>query len=155
MRIRDAEAADLPRVRALIDEYCRWLAIDLRFQDIEAELDGLPGAYAPPSGALLVGLVDEVPQGLIASRPRGPGISEIKRLYVTPAARGLGLARALVEAVVARAVARGDRQLVLDTLPMMADAQRLYESLGFRDIAPYYPSPIAGTRFMALGLPYN
>ena len=42
--------------------------------------------------------------------------------------------------------------MVLDTLPVMAGAQRLYVAIGFRDIAPYYDSPIPGTRYMALTL---
>jgi carbonic anhydrase len=40
----------------------------------------------------------------------------------------------------------------LDTLPVMQDAQRLYVRFGFTDIPPYYPSPVEGTRYMALGL---
>jgi ribosomal protein S18 acetylase RimI-like enzyme len=46
----------------------------------------------------------------------------------------------------------GHRQMRLDTLPSMLDAQRLYRALGFTEIAPYYATPIAGTVFMALKL---
>jgi putative acetyltransferase len=155
MVVRDAEVVDLPRVRVLLDEYRHWIGLDLSYQGFQAELDGLPGAYAPPAGALLVGVVEGEVQGIIASRPLTAGVSEMKRLFVRSGARGHGMARALIAALIDRAEARGDHQLVLDTLPMMADAQRLYESMGFRDVAPYYDSPVPGTRFMALGLPYN
>jgi carbonic anhydrase len=61
---------------------------------------------------------------------------------------GAGLARAIIEA----ARAAGHRELCLDTLPHMAEAQALYRALGFVEIAPYYASPIEGTVFMALKL---
>ncbi len=147
--VRPAGPADVPMVRALIDEYCRWIDLDLTFQEIDAELDGLPGAYAPPGGILLVGFIDDRLEGLVACRRWADGICEMKRLYVRPSGRGGGLARALVTSLLAAATAQGYRQIYLDTLPSMGAAQRMYESLGFRDVAPYYDSPIAGTRYMA------
>jgi ribosomal protein S18 acetylase RimI-like enzyme len=147
--VRPAGAADMGAVRALIEEYCRWIDLDLTFQEIDAELDSLPGEYAPPEGILLVGFVDHRLEGLVACRRWSADICEMKRLYVRPSGRGSGLARALVTTLVAAAAAKGYRQIYLDTLPMMGAAQGLYESLGFRDIAPYYDTPIAGTRFMA------
>ena len=147
--VRPAGAADMGAVRALIEEYCRWIDLDLTFQEIDAELDDLPGEYSPPGGVLLVGFVEHRLEGLVACRRWSADICEMKRLYVRPSGRGSGLARALVTTLVAAAAAKGYRQLYLDTLPMMGAAQGLYESLGFRDIAPYYDTPIAGTRFMA------
>ena len=76
----------------------------------------------------------------------------MKRLYVRNAARGSGVGRRLVETVLAAARARGHHTMVLDTLPVMHSAQRMYEALGFHDVAPYYASPIPGTRFMARSL---
>lgn len=76
----------------------------------------------------------------------------MKRLFVRPSARGAGVGRALVDHVIDRARAAGHTRMVLDTLPIMRDAQRLYEQVGFRDVPPYYDSPIPGTRFMALML---
>ena len=52
--IRPATTADVPAVREMMREYMDWIALDLAFQEIEAELAGLPGEYAPPSGALFV-----------------------------------------------------------------------------------------------------
>jgi ribosomal protein S18 acetylase RimI-like enzyme len=150
--IEEATPADIPVVRALIEEYCRWIDLDLVFQEIDAELDGLPGAYAPPDGRLLVARVDGDAVGLVAYRRLDAETCEMKRLFVQDRARGRGLARALVEHLMARAAASGYRELRLDTLPQMGPAQRLYESLGFRDIPPYYETPIPGTRFMACQL---
>jgi ribosomal protein S18 acetylase RimI-like enzyme len=156
--VRGATPADLPRVRALIEEYCRWIDLDLAFQEIEPELDALPGDYAPPAGALLVAEVNGRIEALVAYRRFDEGIAEMKRLYVAPAVRGLGLARALATTLLEQARTSGYHTMYLDTLTKMGDAQRLYESLGFRDIPPYYDTPLPNTRFMACRLnpiPYN
>jgi ribosomal protein S18 acetylase RimI-like enzyme len=150
--IEPATVGDLAVVRRLIEEYCRWIDVDLVFQEIGAELDGLPGDYAPPTGQLLVARLAGHIVGLVAYRRLDDRICEMKRLYVVDAARGRGLARALVVALLARAAANGYQEVRLDTLPGMGPAQRLYESLGFADIPPYYDTPIPGTRFMARGL---
>ena len=66
--IEEATPADIPVVRALIEEYCRWIDLDAVFQEIDAELDGLLGAYTPPGGRLLVARVDGGAVGLVAYR---------------------------------------------------------------------------------------
>lgn len=157
--IRAATGDDLPRIRQLIREYVEWVALDLAFQEIDTEIAGLPGEYAPPDGVLLVACPPgHPPVGIIALRPLDrAGVpdarrAEMKRLYVHPSARGQGLARRLVERLLDEARALGYQEICLDTLPMMGEAQTLYAALGFHDIAPYYDTPIAGTRFMALRL---
>jgi ribosomal protein S18 acetylase RimI-like enzyme len=152
LEIGPARLDEMPALRSLLEEYCRWIDLDLTFQEIDAELDGLPGDYAPPGGIILVARVDGRPAGLVAYRRLDARICEMKRMYVHPAARGQGLSRALVEALMTHAANAGYREMRLDTLPMMGAAQRLYESLGFRDIPPYYDTPIPGTRFMACTL---
>jgi len=139
-------------VRALIEEYCRWIDPDLTFQEIEAELDGLPGDYAPPGGILLVGFIDDRLEGIVACRQWSAEICEMKRLYVRPTARGARLGRRLAETVIREARAIGYARMRLDTLPSMKEAFALYQTLGFREIAPYYATPIVGTRFMELSL---
>lgn len=147
--IRPALLSDIPAVRALLTDYVAWIGMDLAFQEIDAELAGLPGDYVPPRGALLV--ADEGGQviGMIGLRPSDGAICEMKRLFVRPQARGRGLAKQLIGRVLDEARALGYSEIRLDTLPMMGDAQALYVSLGFRDIPLYYDTPIAGTRFMA------
>ena len=60
--------------------------------------------------------------------------------------------KALVEVIVDAARHAGYRELRLDTLPEMTDAQALYARLGFVRIAPYYDTPIVGTVFMGCAL---
>ena len=147
--IRPASSDDLPQIRLLIRDYVAWIGLDLAFQEIDAEIDGLPGDYAPPGGTLLVACKDGMPVATIGLRPFEGAVCEMKRLYVQPSARGHGLARTLVLRLVEEARALGYQEMRLDTLPMMGDAQALYAALGFVDISPYYDTPIAGTRFMS------
>jgi GNAT superfamily N-acetyltransferase len=149
LQIRPAGGADIAQVRGMLKEYVDWIALDLAFQEIDAELDGLPGQYAPPRGALFVVTEGGRHLAMIALRPMDGTIGEIKRLYVRPEARGRGLARQLIATLCDEARRLGYSELRLDTLPMMGDAQALYEACGFVDIEPYYDTPIAGTRFMS------
>jgi ribosomal protein S18 acetylase RimI-like enzyme len=141
---------DLEATTTLFRAYAAALSIDLAYQDFESELAALPGKYAPPGGALLLARgKDGALLGCAALRPMAPpGCCEMKRLYVAPEARGLGLGKALVEAVLEAARQAGYGELRLDTLPEMTEAQALYARLGFVRIEPYYDTPIAGTVFM-------
>jgi putative acetyltransferase len=150
--VSEATPADLASVRAMLHEYAAWLAIDLSFQDFAKEVRDLPGDYAPPGGALYIARLGDETVGMVAFRTSAAGGAEMKRLFVRPSARGSGVGRALIEQVIERARAAGHARMILDTLPVMRDAQRLYEQFGFRDVAPYYDSPVAGTRFMARAL---
>ncbi len=160
--IREARGADdIATARALFEEYAASLDVDLCFQNFAEELAGLPGDYAAPAGCLLLAHTREHPVGCVALRPiagvaiereRQGDAGEIKRLYVRGEARGAGLGRALANAVIDRARAIGYRELKLDTLATMAEARALYTSLGFRECAPYYRNPLAGTVYMALAV---
>jgi putative acetyltransferase len=147
-----SEPARLADARALIAEYGASLGIDLSFQDFGRELDTLPGSYRPPLGRLLLALVDGKPAACAALRPLEGDRCELKRLYVRPAHRGLGLGRTLTESLVETARALGYRRMVLDTLPPMGAAQQLYRSLGFRETAPYTINPVPGAAFLELDL---
>ena len=146
---RAATGDDIATIRVLFHEYQELLGVDLCFQGFEAELNGLPGAYAPPSGRLLLATHEDAPVGCVALRSAGASRSEMKRLFVRPAARGLGVGRALVSLVLDEARAIGYSEVVLDTLPTMTEAQRLYEKFGFHDISAYRPNPVHGTRYLA------
>lgn len=147
-------AIDLAAITALFRAYAASLDIDLAYQDFEAELAGLPGKYAPPTGALLIARdADGRNLGCVALRAMDtPGCCEMKRLYVAPEGRGLGLGRRLVKALIVEAKRLGHREMRLDTLPSMHDAQALYRKLGFEVTQPYYDTPIRGTVFLRLRL---
>lgn len=144
-------AIDLADTIELFTTYAHSLGIDLAYQGFAEEMAAMPGKYAPPAGELLLARrADGEAIGCVGLRPLDPtGCCEMKRLYVSPRARGLGLGRALVDAVVAEAQRIGYREIRLDTLPTMDEAIGLYGKLGFETIAPYYVTPIEGTRFMA------
>lgn len=140
----------LQTVKELFSEYEQSLDIDLDFQDFAAELQALPGKYAPPEGALLLAFLDGQPAGCIALRKVSEDIAEMKRLYVRKAYRGYGLGRQLARMIIDEARSRGYSYIRLDTVPSMQAAQHLYSSLGFYDIKPYVYNPIAGARFLEL-----
>lgn len=126
----------------------------MAYQDFATELTTLPGKYAPPAGELLLARDSMgTPLGCAALRPLGhDGCCELKRLYVVPEARGMGLGKALLDAVLETAARIGYREIRLDTLPDMRAALALYRQAGFVPIAPYYDTPLAGTRFLARDL---
>jgi len=144
--------ADIGLVRGLLREYEHALGVDLCFQGFTQELANLPGDYAPPRGTLLLARDGAAVAGCIALRPVDAHDCEMKRLYVRDAFRAAGLGRRLVERVIATARSIGYRRMVLDTLPSMVSAQRLYASFGFSDIASYRHNPIGGTCFLGLEL---
>ena len=151
--IEPATSADTDAVRALLLEYAEALGVDLCFQGFDRELAGLPGEYAPPRGSLLVARDEHGDAvGCVALRPLSDDACEMKRLYVRPAVRGSGLGRELALAVVEEARGLGYARMRLDTLPSMSAAARLYESLGFVDIEPYYENPVPGARYLELEL---
>jgi ribosomal protein S18 acetylase RimI-like enzyme len=138
--------------RTLFREYERSLGIDLCFQGFEQELAGLPGAYAPPRGRLLLAADGDALAGCVALRPLENAACEMKRLYVRPPYRGQRAGRRLVERVIAEAHAIGYARLRLDTLPSMKEAIALYRALGFVEIAPYCANPVPGALFLELDL---
>ncbi|HJT98380.1 MAG TPA: GNAT family N-acetyltransferase [Rhodanobacteraceae bacterium] len=148
-----AGARDIADVARLFGAYERHIGVDLSYQGFADEIATLPGRYAPPKGQLLVardGAARAI--GCVALRPMSePGCCEMKRLFVSPEGRGLGLGRALAEAILAEGARLGYAELRLDTLPSMHDAVGLYRRLGFVPIEPYYAAP-AGTIFLGRSL---
>jgi putative acetyltransferase len=143
---------DIAAIRTLFEEYAAWLQVDLSYQGFAEELAALPGCYAALRGCLLLSKVDGKPAGCAAMRPIGERTCEMKRLYVRAAHQGRGIGRALAERVIAEARDAGYSTMVLDTLPHMTGAIRLYESLGFTRRTAYYDTPLAETVFFELRL---
>jgi len=172
------EAHEIEATRAIFRDYAASLDIDLDFQDFDGELAQLPGEYAEPRGLLLLALVDpanvkedagrEAPTlrradgtlahvaGCCALRPLDSAdyanAAEMKRLYVRPGFRGLGLGRQLAEAILDAARSAGYGCVLLDTLDDMESARALYEDLGFAEVPPYYHNPVAGAHYLKVEL---
>lgn len=148
--------ADLDAIRLLFREYAAALKVDLCFQNFEQELAGLPGDYASPRGSLLLATVAGEPAGCCALRALDtsdyPNAAEMKRLYVRPSYRGMGLGRRLAEEILEQALQAGFESVLLDTLDDMEAARALYDELGFQDIPPYYYNPIAGAHYLKVDL---
>lgn len=154
-RIRTARSPqDLEIVLRLFKAYATSLGIDLAFQGFNAEIAGLPGKYAPPVGDILLAFdVHGEPLGCVALKPLLPeGYCEMKRLYVFPEARSLGLGKTLAESIIELAYELGYTHMRLDTLSSMMGAISLYRKLGFKEIGAYYNTPLADTIFMELSL---
>lgn len=145
-------ANDMTAVRRIFQEYARALSVDLCFQNFELELLNLPGDYSAPRGALLTAFVNSQLAGCCALRPLDTvdyaSACEMKRLFVRPEYRGLGLGRQLVEATLDCARRVGYDAILLDTLSDMEAARALYEDLGFEEIPPYYHNPIPGAHYL-------
>ena len=149
-------AEDLAATSGVFREYAVSLGFDLCFQDFEGEIANLPGDYAQPRGALLLAKVNDAIAGCCALRPLDSSdyvnAAEMKRLYVRPAFRGLGLGRQLAEAVLDAALMAGYDSVLLDTLDDMEIARAMYEELGFKEIPPYYHNPLAGAHYLKADL---
>jgi len=153
LEILEAESdKDIEQIRTLFGEYADMLDFGLDFQNFEEELANLPGDYVRPAGCLLLALYKGQLAGCVGLRKLSDGVCEMKRLYVKEQFRGLGLGRALAEAVIKEAQKIGYNYMRLDTVPSMEVARALYSSLGFKQTRPYRYNPIEGAVFMELRL---
>lgn len=155
VQVREAGSADdFAAASALFQEYAAQLGVDLCFQNFAAELAQLPGMYGPPAGRLLVATAGDAIVGCVGIRALKGDVStcEMKRLYVRDEGRGRGIGRLLARNAVDAARSLKYRRMVLDTLPSMVVAARLYAELGFRETIPYYVNPNEGVRYLELML---
>ena len=161
MKVRDAESdEDLVEVRRLFRDFVvwhrarqaqNWHLVAAYFDEAwEAEIDGLPGAYAATEGgALLLATLGGNAVGCVALRQFDDESCEMKRMYVDDTGRGHGVGRALGEAIVERAHDLGYSAMHLDTSVEQHEAIGLYRSLGFVDVEPYYEVPAAMRDWLA------
>jgi GNAT superfamily N-acetyltransferase len=106
-------------------------------------VDAAPAEFEAPAGLLLIAYAGEDPVACGGVRVIGPGVAEIKRMYVAPSARGRGLGRTLLGALEAAAADLGCDHVRLDTAASFTEAVGLYHSAGYTDIADYNGNPHA------------
>ena len=150
---------EINEVKKLFLEYEAFLRaeldIDISFQHFESELDQLPGKYAQPSGILLLAKEEQKALACGALRSFGPiqkNTCEMKRLYVRPEGRRLGLARKIATRLIQEARVLSYSTMVLDTSDRLKAAMNLYESLGFKRIEAYYYNPVPDVVYWKLDL---
>ncbi len=147
MRIVEAQQAHISEVRILFREYQQSICVDLCFQKFEEELATLPGCYAPPEGVIMIAVSDEEIIGCVAIRPRTKNEAELKRLYVRAGHQGTGIGKHLFHVAMSRGQALGYKSIVLDTLPTMKVAKKIYAAYGFKKIQAYYDNPEEETEY--------
>jgi ribosomal protein S18 acetylase RimI-like enzyme len=160
VQIREAMfPADKTVVGKLFLAYASSLPINLDFQGFEGELANLPGKYAQEMGGHVY-LAFKTPESpsmsheLLLQNEDAIGVvglrrfsttntiptCELKRLYVAPDCRGLGVSKMLMDVALRKARNMGYHEILLDTLSSMTPARRLYQSYGFEQIDKYYES---------------
>lgn len=130
--------------RACIDAYLHEL--DARFEggfDASRSVSADPAELMPPAGAFVLARLDGEAVGCGGLKITGPGTGEIKRMWVAPSSRGLGIAQRLLDALEAQAVAMKLDTLRLDTNRSLTEARALYARNGYREISPYNDNPYA------------
>jgi len=155
--IEALQGKNIDLVRGLFEEYgdwghADWTAFPEEFQAFQEQLANLPAGFAPPDGCLLLGIYQDRAAGCVAMRRLSDAVCEMKRLYVTPDFRRLGIGRALAQAVIEQARKIGYTSMRLDTVAAMKAAGLLYVSLGFKEIEAYRYNPLEGAKFMELAL---
>lgn len=127
-------------VRAYFDELARR---GDRPYDPTAGVSAEPHELTPPAGCMLVAYLYAEPVGCggVKHRPGEP--SELKRLWVSPGARGLGIGRRLLAELESHAAASGAQSARLDTHGTLAEAIALYRSAGYREVPRFNDEPFA------------
>lgn len=146
-------------IKELFTEYTKML-IDgdskfreyLDIQNYDEEIDHLEKKYGPPGGRLYLAYVDSQAAGCIGMRRIDDENCEMKRLYVKAEFRGNGLGKTLVDRIISDAKEEGYRHVLLDTLPFLESARRLYKAYGFYETESYNNSPMETSIFMRLDL---
>jgi len=146
-------------IKALFTEYTDFLVKGdkefrkyLEIQKYDHEIENLEEKYGLPKGRLYVAYYENNVAGCIALRPLNDTQCEMKRLYVRPDFRGKGIAKILTEKIISDAKEMGYGSMLLDTLPFLQTAIRMYKKMGFYEIACYNDSPIDNTIYMKLDL---
>ncbi|NVB76957.1 MAG: GNAT family N-acetyltransferase [Kofleriaceae bacterium] len=130
--VRPVERADVPAVVELVRDVLAEFGLEFgKGSPTDAQLLELPDAYAARGGAFWIATVDGRLAGTCGVFPVAPEVYELRKMYLLPSTRGLGLGKRLLDVAVEWTSARGGTHLVLDTIDAMARAIAFYEANGF------------------------
>lgn len=164
LRIFEAKTEkELAVVRELFEEYAYFLKtdiyqkIDSRFreqhwQELEEDTKYLPGDYGAPKGCILLAEYQGQAAGCVAIKELDVEICKMKRLYVRPQFRNLGIGKGLSKAIIEHGEKLGYHCMRLHTSQLLDAAMELYKALGFKEIAPYQQSLTETSVFLELKL---
>ncbi|MEM7587881.1 MAG: bifunctional helix-turn-helix transcriptional regulator/GNAT family N-acetyltransferase [Acidobacteriota bacterium] len=136
--------ATTAEARWCVEQY--FAELDRRFEqgfDLGQTISAEPQETRPPHGAFLIARLDERAVGCGALKTSEPGVGSIKRMWVAPEARGLGLGRRLLAALEQQARDLGLHTLRLETNRVLAEAQALYRRNGYLEVAAFNDDPHA------------
>lgn len=132
IEVRPVLAADVPAVVALVTEVLAEFGLTFGVGSATDDaLRELPGSYDDAGGAFWIATDGARLLGTVAVFPVAPGVHELRKMYLHPASRGLGLGARLLDVAVAWSRTRGATRMVLDTVDEMARAIAFYEAHGF------------------------
>ena len=133
-----------PEARVCLGRYFDEIAA--RFPEgFDRDIDGAAylDDFRPPTGVFLLAHILGEPAACGALRTFSPGVAEIKRMWVSPEVRGMGVGRKLLVALEHAARDRGLLIVRLDTHSSLAEALHLYRTAGYREIAQFNDNPYA------------
>src|ERR1700688_1592338 len=143
-----ATAREYEEGRRLFLEYADSLHYDLCFQGFAEEVKAIDRQYSEPSGALLLAYRDSEAIACAGIRRFDEGVAELKRMFVLPDFRGHHIGRQMLEIALRTAKELGYKKILLDTMPSMLQAKKLYLDFGFTEMASYRYNPVEGAVFM-------
>jgi carbonic anhydrase len=145
-------AEDYSAAKELILEYVTWLGIDLSFQNFDQEMNTLPTTYGNKDGRLFIAFIHDQAVGIAGIKRFNDSACEVKRMYVKPASRGLGIGKRLLMACIDMAKKLNYESIKLDSAAYMKSAIKIYTECGFVEIPAYRYNPHEDAKYFELVL---
>lgn len=142
----EIEAVDPDHADARFCMFEYFSELDHRFGSGFDPRDSIPADaedLRPPAGTFLVATLHDEPVGCGGLKFHGDGPTELKRMWVSPAVRGLGVGRRLLEQLERRTLEHGSRVIHLETNKALTEAVAMYRSYGYREVDAFNDEPYA------------